>query len=163
MRKQQQTLEKLRTENENLKIDVASLQARTTMKPLNSFEQNQLDKVSIEIEKFKQSIETEKKHLSSTEKKISDLQGKIWSLRKEMGGANAATDNQKNVEKQIRILENKLDQALIKFNTSLAKNNLLRQEIDNLRGERVAFEGVYKKLEKVCTFFRKESMGLEIS
>ena len=123
------------------------------MKPLNSFEQNQLDQVATEIDKFKQAIEMEKKSVSSTEKKISNLQMKIWSLRKEMGGANAASYNQKSVEKQIRILENKLDQALIKFNTSLAKNNVLRQQIDNLRGERVAFEGVYKKLEKV-SFFR---------
>ena len=64
------------------------------------------------------------------------------------GGVNAATENQKVVEKQVRILENRLDQALVKFNKSLAHNRKLRQEIDDLRGERAAFEGVSKKLEK---------------
>ena len=66
-----------------------------------------------------------------------------------MGGTNAAAENQRNVEKQVRILENRLDQALVKFNKSLANNRKLREEIDNLRGERVAFDSVYKKLEKV--------------
>jgi len=66
-----------------------------------------------------------------------------------MEGANAAAENQRTAEKQLRILENRLDQALVKFNKSLANNRRLREKIDNLRGERIAFEGVYKKLEKV--------------
>lgn len=142
-------MEKLRDENENLKTDVATLQARTTMKPLNSFEQSQLDKVTLEIERFKHLVVTEKKHISSMEQNITTIREKIWNQRRKMGGTNAATENQRNVEKQVRILENRLDQALVKFNKSLANNRKLREEIDNLRGERIAFEGVYKKLEKV--------------
>ena len=44
LRKQNQTLEKLRKENETLKEEYVSLQARTTLKPISSFEQNQTDK-----------------------------------------------------------------------------------------------------------------------
>lgn len=119
------------------------------MKPLNSFEQSQLDKVTIEIERYKQSIDVERSTISDIEKEITMLKEKIWNQRKSMGGTNAAADNQRNVEKQVKILENRLDQALVKFNKSLANNRRLREEIDNLRGERVAFESVYKKLEKV--------------
>ena len=149
MRKQQQSLDKLRTENENLKTDVATLQARTTMKPLNSFEQGQLDKVTLEIERYRRSIETERNTISNIERQMSSLREKIWHQRKVMGGTNAATENQRTVEKQVKILENRLDQALVKFNKSLARNRKLREDIDNLRGERVAFDSVYKKLEKV--------------
>ena len=67
-----------------------------------------------------------------------------------MGGVNAAANNQKVVEKQIRLLENKLDQALVKFNKCVSRNKKLREEIDGLRGERVTFEKVYKKVERVC-------------
>ncbi len=142
-------MDKLRSENENLKTDVATLQARTTMKPLNSFEQSQLDKVTLEIERYKRSIDTEKNSISTIEKQVSTLREKIWHQRKKMGGTNAATENQRTVDKQLRILENRLDQALVKFNKSLANNRKLREEIDNLRGERVAFDSVYKKLERV--------------
>lgn len=144
-------MDKLRSENENLKTDVATLQARTTMKPLNSFEQSQLDKVTLEIERYRKSIDTEKNTISTIERQIASLREKIWHQRKKMGGTNAATENQRTVEKQVRILENRLDQALMKFNKSLANNRKLREEIDNLRGERVAFDSVYKKMERVRT------------
>ncbi len=125
------------------------------MKPLNSFEQSQLDKVTQEIERFKHIIVVEKKEISSMEQQITATREKIWSQRREMGGTNAAVENHRHVEKQIRILENRLDQAVVKFNKSLANNRKLREEIDNLRGERIAFEGVYKKLEKVSSWFVK--------
>ena len=62
---------------------------------------------------------------------------------------NAARDNQAMIQKQIRILENRLDKALVKFNEALAHNKRLRENIDNLRRERLVFDQIYKKLEKV--------------
>lgn len=38
--------------------------------------------------------------------------------------------------------------ALVKFNEALAHNKQLRETIDNLRRERVVFDGIYKKLER---------------
>ncbi|KAG1711894.1 hypothetical protein DVH05_009133 [Phytophthora capsici] len=65
-----------------------------------------------------------------------------------MGGVNAARENQQMVSKQIRILENRLDKSLVKFNEALAQNKVLREEIDNLRRERVVFDTIYRKLER---------------
>jgi hypothetical protein len=123
------------------------------MKPLNSLEQSQLDHVTLEIERYRRSIETERNKISIIEEKTSSLGEKIWRQRKKMGGKNAATENQRTVDKQVKILENRLDQANVKFNKSLANNRKLREEIDNLRGERTTFNSVYKKLEKV-RFYR---------
>jgi hypothetical protein len=83
------------------------------------------------------------------EKEITQLRDEIWKRRRQMGGVNAATNNQKHVEKQVRLLESRLDQALVKFNKCVSRNKKLREEIDGLRGERVTFEKVYKKIEKV--------------
>lgn len=148
MRKQQQTLEKFRAENESLKTDVATLQARTTMKPLNAFEQSQLDQVTVEIETTKHLIDSERRTIAALESEIKSLKEKIWQQRRRMGGSNAALENQKNAEKQLSLLENRLDQAIVKFNKTLANNRTLRETIDDLRSERVSFEAVYKKLEK---------------
>lgn len=149
MRKQQQTLEKLRQENESLKSDVATLQARTTLRPVTTFEREQVEKLYGETEKYSACIQGEKDRISSMEEQIAALREKVWRQRRSMGGVNAARDNQRLVEKQVRILENRLDQALVKFNKSIAHNRKLRQEIDDLRGERQSFEGLNKKLEKV--------------
>ena len=157
LRKQQQTLDKLRKENDGLKIDLASLQTRTALRPINPSEQVQIDKLQRELEKFMTCIEAEKERISSIERQISAFRENIWRQRRSMGGVNASAENQRLVEKQVRILENRLDQALIKFNKSLAHNRKLRKEIDDLRSERVAFDGVNKKLEKVRTPSHKRS------
>ena len=53
------------------------------------------------------------------------------------------------VQKQIRVMENRLDKSLVRFNSALATNSQLRTMIDHLRQERSVFEGIYKKLQRV--------------
>ena len=148
LRQQQQKLDKLRKENDDLKADVTTLQMRNSHQPMTSFEQDQLTKLYEESARYRDLIESEKELLQSMQDQITERRKQIWEHRRMTGGVNAAAENQKVVEKQVRILENRLDQALVKFNKSLAHNRKLRQEIDDLRGERAAFEGVSKKLEK---------------
>jgi len=73
-----------------------------------------------------------------------------------MGGINASRENSSALDKQIRILENRLEKANQKFNESIANNKKLREEIDNLRRERVIFDNIYQKLEKELHDRRKE-------
>ena len=150
LRRQQATLDKLRAENETFKTDVARLQTRHMTQPINSFEQSQLDRLYQELDRYSGLVESEKVKAGAMEKEITTLRDEIWKRRRQMGGVNAAANNQRLVEKQVRLLESKLDQALVKFNKCVSRNKKLREEIDGLRGERVTFEKVYKKIEKVC-------------
>lgn len=149
LRRQQATLDKLRAENETLKADVSRLQTRNMTRPINSFEQSQLDRLYQELDRYTVLVETEKSKAAAMEKEIAELRDEIWKRRKQMGGVNAAATNQRNVQKQVSLLESRLDQALVKFNKTVSRNKRLREEIDGLRGERVTFEKVYKKIEKV--------------
>jgi hypothetical protein len=45
------------------------------------------------------------------------------------------------------VLENRLEKANHKFNDTISKNKELRNEIDDLRKEKVIFEELYGKLE----------------
>merc|ERR1712178_172478 len=72
------------------------------------------------------------------------------------GGAKAALENAKAVQKQIRILENRLDKALQKFNEAIEANRALREQIDTLRRERVVFDDIYRKLENELQQKKKE-------
>ena len=118
-------------------------------RPINSFEQSQLDKLYQELERYTCLVESEKAKGAAMEKETALLRDEIWKRRRQIGGVNAATNNQRLVEKQVRLLESRLDQALVKFNKCVSRNKRLREEIDGLRGERVTFEKVYKKIEKV--------------
>lgn len=139
----------MRAENETLKADVARLQTRHMTRPIK-FDQSQLDRLYQELDRYSGLVESEKSKAAAMEKEISTLRDEIWKRRRQMGGVNAAANNQRLVEKQVRLLEGKLDQALVKFNKCVSRNKRLREEIDGLRGERVTFEKVYKKIEKVC-------------
>lgn len=48
----------------------------------------------------------------------------------------------------MKVLDNRLEKALVRFNEVLATNRELRNVIDTLRQERSVFESVYGKLEK---------------
>jgi chromosome segregation ATPase len=85
--------------------------------------------------------------IQETEKEIHHLENQIIAEREKLGGHDA-TANNIAIQKQIRVLENRLDKALIKFNKSLATNKNLRDIIDNLRRERAVFESIYRKQER---------------
>ena len=53
------------------------------------------------------------------------------------------------VQKQVRVIENRLDKSYVRFNSILTENTKLRDLIDHLRRERSVFEGLSKRLEKV--------------
>lgn len=61
---------------------------------------------------------------------------------------NSGIENESNLQKQIKILENRLDKANQKFNETTANNKELKNLIDSFRRERVIFDNLYKKLEK---------------
>ena len=84
----------------------------------------------------------------SMEEDIHTLQQEILEQKKKQRGANGTHERHAQFQKQIRILENRLDKANQKFNEAISKNKRLRETIDSLRRERVIFDNIYRKLEK---------------
>ena len=58
--------------------------------------------------------------------------------------------------KEIKALENRLDKANQKFNSTVAYNKKMRDEIDTLRRERLVFEQIYTKLTSDLELKKKE-------
>uniref|UniRef100_A0A7S1XXH8 ODAD1 central coiled coil region domain-containing protein n=1 Tax=Phaeomonas parva TaxID=124430 RepID=A0A7S1XXH8_9STRA len=147
MRKQQQNIDKLRRENETLKSSM-SLEMRQRTQPLSDAQNEKVMRLQDEADAYTEANEKEKRNIMVLREQITHMRQEILRQRKAMGGVNAARENQAMVQKQVRILENRLDKALVKFNEVLAKNKVLRQTIDDLRRERVVFDNIYRKLEK---------------
>eukprot|EP00903_Cladosiphon_okamuranus_P016522 g15243.t1 len=138
-------MEKLRRENESLKTELA-MEFRQFRKPVDSSSVDRIAQLHEQAEHFMVSIESEKTAIDTMAEQTGLMKHKILHQRKMMGGVNAAKENEYMVQKQVRILENRLDKALTKFNEALAHNKTLRQEIDDLRRERVLFDTIYKKM-----------------
>lgn len=64
-------------------------------------------------------MSVEKVKIAKLGRQIKLLQEEIWNERRLNGGRNAFTENQERIEKQVKILENRLDQALVQFNKTL--------------------------------------------
>merc|ERR1719214_270231 len=94
---------------------------------------------------------------------VAETHKNIFAVREDMaqhGGVKAALENAKAVQKQIRILENRLDKALQKFNEAIEANRGLREQIDTLRRERVVFDDIYRKLENELHSKKKEMANI---
>ena len=91
--------------------------------------------------------EMEKRRTKDVEAGIERVRAKIIEQRREMGGVDAAQEKNTHIQRSLKMLENRLDKALGKYNDALAHNRQLRGTIDNLRKERVLFDDIYKKLE----------------
>jgi hypothetical protein len=46
----------------------------------------------------------------------------------------------------VKMLENRLEKAMQRYNAAVARNNDLRQKIDDLRRERLTFDSIYQQL-----------------
>ena len=156
LRKQQSSLEALRADNEALKAELA-MEMRTNARPGTlAIERKQALRLRQEIDQYSELMEQERRTIDVTSEQIALMKQKILHTRKTMGGVNAARENQAMIQKQVRILENRLDKALVKFNEALAHNKKLRDEIDDLRRERVVFDSIYTKLDKVSAIVRRD-------
>lgn len=105
-------------------------------------------------------IEVERKKIEELDTAIAKFQEKILEQKKSGGGVNASITHNQIIQKQIKVLENRLDKCLLKFNDTLAQNKDLRMKIDDYRRERVVFDAIYKKLEKELHEKKKEMQAI---
>jgi len=147
LRKQQMTIDKFKTDNESLKRDIAVVM-RASNRPMTANQQETVQSITDLGDKYATSIEYERLNIQTMEEQIQILKQKQLSQRRNMGGVNASKENHYMIQKQIKILENRLDKSLIKFNEAVSHNKTLRERIDDLRRERVVFENIYRKMER---------------
>ena len=151
IKKQRAQINKLKKDNQGLKDDLTNIQKSKEPRPMT-----RTASLLETPESFQEKIEIESKKLKELDSNIKIIQEKLFKQREQIGGINASRDNANALNKQLRILENRLDKANQKFNEAIAQNKVLREEIDNLRRERVIFDKIYQKLEKELQNKRKE-------
>eukprot|EP00440_Ansanella_granifera_P006527 gb/GFBE01007076.1/.p1 GENE.gb/GFBE01007076.1/~~gb/GFBE01007076.1/.p1 ORF type:complete len:540 (+),score=195.49 gb/GFBE01007076.1/:1-1620(+) len=164
IRKQRATIEKLTRENRKMKAEVSETsRGPTGTGPENKMSQDQLNKLHDQQVVLTDKLDAEASKAETLQEQVDSTNKTIFELREQMaksGGVTAALDNDKAVRKQIRILENRLDQGMQKFNNSITQNRSLREEIDKLRRERSVFDGIYRKLENELNVKKKEMANI---
>jgi myosin heavy subunit len=163
IRKQRATIEKLTRENRQMKQDLNETRAvaasrsesKSTAKTLQTIQENK--------EHVERQLQLEYERRNDIAARLEELRASTTEVRKDLckrGGVNAASENTEAIAKQIRVLENRLDKSLQKFNEAIAYNKSLRENIDGLRRERVVFDSIYKKLEQELQVKKKEMANI---
>mmetsp|Transcript_69754 Transcript_69754/g.175671 ORF Transcript_69754/g.175671 Transcript_69754/m.175671 type:complete len:541 (-) Transcript_69754:303-1925(-) len=150
IRKQRATIEKLTRENRKMKQELNDTRSSTGSQAENRMAIETIGKLHEQRDKLIAKLDAESEMAQTLQTKMDSTNQQIFTIRGDMaknGGINASLDNAKAVQKQIRVLENRLDKALQKFNEAIAANRVLREQIDTLRRERVVFDDIYRKLE----------------
>ncbi|KAJ3411808.1 hypothetical protein HDV05_001707 [Chytridiales sp. JEL 0842] len=146
--KQRATIEKLKRDNQHLQEELRLLDNRHDDRRQSGIQSKKAEAMADQAEFYQKKIKQILVDITSLDGEIAAMDREIDAKRAELGGVNAASANSDAIDKQIRVLENRLDKALVKFNNSLAVNKKLRATIDNLRRERLVFDNIYRKFER---------------
>ncbi|DBA80395.1 TPA: Outer dynein arm protein 1 [Trebouxia sp. C0005] len=157
--KQRAAIAKLREDNAKLKEELL-LENKFSVTPTSSNLSANIANLQDQSDVYTRKIGLERSRLLELEEKANSLQGKIGTQRKAMGGLNAAREANIQTQKQIRILENRLEKMYHKYNESKSRNEVLRTGIDNLRRERLVFDDIHRKLAKSLLVKKKEMAGV---
>lgn len=98
-------------------------------------------------DEYTRKIETEKRLIANLQSNLQVLHAKVEQQRQQMGGIGGAERKQKEVSRRLAQMENRLDNALIKYNRRVAENRDLRSEIDSCRRQRLVYDNIYTGLE----------------
>jgi len=163
IRKQRATIEKLTRENKKMKSELNETRGVSASGPEKKMALETVSKLTEQNEKLKEKLEQEEETNDAIAEQLNITTKRVFMVREEMaahGGVNASLDNAKATQKQIRVLENRLDKGLQTFNEAIAANKELREQIDTLRRESYVFRDIHKKLENELAQKKKEMASI---
>ena len=107
--------------------------------------------ISAQIETFQQQgdiytkkIEIEKRRITELDDKLKSSKARLSEARRSMGGVNEAQNQMRKKQRQMRVLENQLEKAIVRLNQATAFNDKKRREIEDLRREKLQRDGIEK-------------------
>jgi len=157
--RQRELVDHMKHENEILRLDLTR-ESRDLRKSSSSGAAADIGRLQDEASRYMKKIEMERAKISELDQQIVTYQEQILEQKTRLGGVNAAQVNNKLIQKQIKVLDNRLDKCLLKYNETIASNKVLRQKIDEYRRERIVFDVIYKKIERDLHEKKKEMTAI---
>ncbi|KAL7747818.1 hypothetical protein RI367_006753 [Sorochytrium milnesiophthora] len=159
IKKQKSAIDKLKRDNDYLVDELKLLERRIEDRKRTGASSKRAETLQQQAgttaEFYQNKMKATAQVITQLDSQIAELNQRIGEQRARMGGVNAAITSDQSIQKQIHILENRLDKALTKYNKALAINKKLRDTINNFRRERLVFDNVYKKFEKELNELKK--------
>lgn len=155
MTKQRAALEKLRAQNENLKHELL-LENKFSVRPGDPYAQALINRLQDEGDMLARKIVLEMRKNKMLDQQLGETNNILGTTRSLMGGIFAAKEKSQSVHMTIKLLENRLEKAYVKYNQSITHNKQLRDQINNMRQERIMFESIDINLERELQKLKKD-------
>ncbi|RNF25734.1 putative outer dynein arm docking complex [Trypanosoma conorhini] len=141
--RQEEAMRQLTADNEKLKKEIAAVSGV----PYDYVKADKFAALKGEVDALERRYQFEKMKKNELTRQYQLARIDLLQSRRLKGGVNAERENAEALQRQVDILENRLDQALTRFNDAISYNKELRDHIDIIREERRVFQRVYKRME----------------
>eukprot|EP00656_Telonema_subtile_P056652 TRINITY_DN9108_c0_g1_i3.p1 TRINITY_DN9108_c0_g1~~TRINITY_DN9108_c0_g1_i3.p1 ORF type:complete len:573 (-),score=189.83 TRINITY_DN9108_c0_g1_i3:151-1869(-) len=148
LRQQNEYLERLKTENEELRAKLDAQTATGGSKKRKDPMMTKLNALVVEEEKMYKARNAEAKASKELDYQIDFLVRKVLA---DEGKPKQLQAQQKHLQKQLIILENKLEKATVRYNEALTGNKALRSHIDDLWKEKKIYNEHTERRERLLT------------
>lgn len=139
------SIDKIKKDNEVLKERIQII--RTTV-PRTVKIGKKITKMNDLADQYSDKNRILKERKIELKKRLSGMSNDLVYAKRQNGGLNSTYEKKTKLQNQMRVLENRLDRILSKYNQSISENRSLREQIETLREEKVVFDGIYKGMER---------------
>eukprot|EP00753_Platysulcus_tardus_P022208 PLAT9424.4.p1 GENE.PLAT9424.4~~PLAT9424.4.p1 ORF type:complete len:600 (+),score=347.42 PLAT9424.4:48-1847(+) len=148
----------LRQENKDLRKGLAALQ-KEAGRAGPSPDAAEVDSYTRQLLKLRQGYDTAKARVLSRKKELQALRDKFEELE---GDAKPAHAEDSPLTRKIRMLENRLDKAMIKFNEAQSIRKTYEQIVKRLQEERVGFDNQLGAIERTLAAKKHDAEELKL-
>lgn len=140
----QESLEGLKGENKELKKSLAKL-LREQGRKGKSYQQAELEKLETKVHQLRLTYDDLKYKVKTCLKQIKTKQDALRDIRRE---SKPILTEDSPLTRQIRILENRLDKAMIKYNEAQSIKKTYTAILKRLKNERIGFDNQLQAIER---------------
>lgn len=111
-------------------------------------ENDSFHRIKEQIDWYARQVLLQRNNILKLDDEVISAQRKLMQGRNSRMFSEDSQEQAKKLEKQIRMLERRLNQSLMKFNEKIAYNKQVRGKIDERRRERVVYDRIYTNIER---------------
>lgn len=148
VRKQQRSISKQRQANDTLRNEIAQYEFQIgRIEELTAKYKNNEDllRLNANHKNYTNKLSVLSADFAAEDQKRKRLEEEVSKARSAAGGVFAQARENEALLKDLHTMENRLDKALMRYNSSLTKLSAMRSQIDEIRKERNTFRSVIRK------------------
>ncbi|KAH6589335.1 hypothetical protein BASA61_005665 [Batrachochytrium salamandrivorans] len=161
IRRNKEEVNHLRVQNKHLSDSIARIKKSEIEVHSNRFSMTELDKFDHKICEVQKKYDELQAEARAKEDKLRGLVDRLADLKLEADMVNSNMKDSPQA-KGIRMLENRLDKAMIKYNEAQSIYKTYEQIVKRLQDERLSFDNQLENFEKTLKAKKQEASELEM-